>query len=129
MLLIRKGDQNEKFPFRSFDCVNCWLYHSFHGKKKISEDTNHWINHNIYPVFYISGPLYWAGAKPSKKTYWPYSIIVTFAHVIDKNETLYILMQEVQSLLSSFESVQVKHVLRRHNERADKLANLAIDDH
>jgi ribonuclease HI len=46
-----------------------------------------------------------------------------------KNETLYILMQEVQSLLSSFESVQVKHVLRRHNERADKLANLAIDDH
>jgi len=46
-----------------------------------------------------------------------------------KNKTLYILMQEVRGLLSSFESVQVKHVLRRHNERADKLANLAIDDH
>jgi ribonuclease HI len=45
-----------------------------------------------------------------------------------KNETLHILMQEVQSLLSSFKSVQVKHVLRRHNERADKLANLAIDE-
>lgn len=46
-----------------------------------------------------------------------------------KNKTLHILMQEVRGLLSSFESVQVKHVLRRHNERADKLANLAIDDH
>jgi ribonuclease HI len=46
-----------------------------------------------------------------------------------KNKTLYVLMQEVQGLISSFESVQVKHILRHHNERADKLANLAIDDH
>jgi len=46
-----------------------------------------------------------------------------------KNKKLKDLMQEVKSLLSSFEWVQVKHVLRRHNERADKLANLAIDDH
>jgi ribonuclease HI len=45
-----------------------------------------------------------------------------------KNEMLHVLMQEVKSLLSSFESVQVKHVLRCHNERADKLANLAIDE-
>jgi ribonuclease HI len=44
-----------------------------------------------------------------------------------KNENLKILMQEVRSLLASFESVQVKHVLRCHNARADKLANLAID--
>ena len=46
-----------------------------------------------------------------------------------KNETLRALMQEIQSLLSLFKSIQVKHVLRRHNERADSLANLAIDDH
>jgi ribonuclease HI len=46
-----------------------------------------------------------------------------------KNKMLHILMQEVRSLLSSFTSVQVKHVLRCHNERADKLANLAIDEH
>ena len=46
-----------------------------------------------------------------------------------KNENLKILMQEVRSLLSSFTTVQVKHVLRCHNARADKLANLAIDTH
>jgi ribonuclease HI len=46
-----------------------------------------------------------------------------------KNNTLHVLMQEVRGLLSSFESVKVTHVLRCHNERADKLANLAIDDH
>jgi ribonuclease HI len=46
-----------------------------------------------------------------------------------KNKTLSILMQEVRSLLSSFRSVQVKHVLRHYNERADKLANLAVDEH
>jgi ribonuclease HI len=45
-----------------------------------------------------------------------------------KNENLKILMQEVRGLLSSFQSVQVKHVLRCHNARADKLANLAIDE-
>lgn len=46
-----------------------------------------------------------------------------------KNENLKILMQEVRGLLSSFESVQVKHVLRCHNAQADKMANLAIDKH
>ena len=46
-----------------------------------------------------------------------------------KNENLKILMQEVRSLLSSFDSIQVKHVLRCHNAQADRLANLAIDTH
>ncbi|MRR17617.1 MAG: ribonuclease HI family protein [Deltaproteobacteria bacterium] len=46
-----------------------------------------------------------------------------------KNEALKILMQEVRSLLSSFQAVQVRHVLRCHNARADKLANAAIDEH
>ena len=45
-----------------------------------------------------------------------------------KNENLKILMQEVRSLLTSFKSVRVKHVLRCHNAQADKLANLAIDE-
>lgn len=44
-----------------------------------------------------------------------------------KNENLKILMQEVRGLLSSFKSVQVKHVLRCQNRQADKMANLAID--
>ena len=46
-----------------------------------------------------------------------------------KNENLKLLMQEVRSLLSSFEFIQVKHVFRCHNSHADKLANLAIDTH
>ena len=46
-----------------------------------------------------------------------------------KNENLKILMQEVRSLLSSFQSSPVRHVLRCHNALADKLANLAIDTH
>ena len=46
-----------------------------------------------------------------------------------KNESLKNLMAEIRNLLSSLEAVQIKHVLRRHNEQADKLANLAIDDH
>ncbi len=46
-----------------------------------------------------------------------------------KNDNLKVLMQDVRSLLSSFESVQVKHVLRCHNAQADRLANLAIDTH
>jgi ribonuclease HI len=46
-----------------------------------------------------------------------------------KNENLKILMQEVRRLLSSFNVVQVKHVLRCHNAQADKLANMAIDSH
>ena len=46
-----------------------------------------------------------------------------------KNENLKILMQEVRSLLSAFKIVEVKHVPRCHNEHADKLANLAIDDY
>ena len=45
-----------------------------------------------------------------------------------KNENLKVLMKEVRSLLTSFESVKVKHVLRSHNSYADKLANLAIDE-
>lgn len=44
-----------------------------------------------------------------------------------KNENLKILMQDVRSLLSFFEFVEVKHVLRCHNAQADHLANLAID--
>jgi ribonuclease HI len=46
-----------------------------------------------------------------------------------KNENLKVLMQEVRQLLSSFTSIEVRHVLRCHNARADKLANLAIDTH
>jgi len=46
-----------------------------------------------------------------------------------KNENLKILMQEVRSLLSLFDTVEVKHVLRSKNVQADKLANLAIDTH
>lgn len=46
-----------------------------------------------------------------------------------KNENLKVLMQEVRSLLSSFDTVHVKHVLRDKNVQADKLANLAIDAH
>jgi ribonuclease HI len=46
-----------------------------------------------------------------------------------KNENLKVLMQDVRSLLSSFDFVQIKHVLRCHNVRADHLANLAIDSH
>jgi ribonuclease HI len=46
-----------------------------------------------------------------------------------KNEKLKVLMQEVRSLLAYFDAVEVKHVLRCHNARADKLANLAIDTH
>jgi ribonuclease HI len=45
-----------------------------------------------------------------------------------KNENLKILMQDVRKLLASFESIQVKHVLRCHNAEADRLANLAIDE-
>jgi ribonuclease HI len=45
-----------------------------------------------------------------------------------KNENLQILMKEVRALLSTFESVQVKHVPRLHNSHADRLANLAIDE-
>ena len=46
-----------------------------------------------------------------------------------KNENLKVLMTEVLGLLNSFDSVEVKHVLRCHNSHADKLANLAIDTH
>ena len=45
-----------------------------------------------------------------------------------KNENLQVLMKEVRCLLTSFESVGVKHVLRSHNSHADKLANMAIDE-
>jgi ribonuclease HI len=45
-----------------------------------------------------------------------------------KNENLKVLMKEVRSLLTSFESVGVKHVVRSHNSHADKLANMAIDE-
>jgi len=46
-----------------------------------------------------------------------------------KNEKLKALMQEVRQLLALFDFVDVKHVLRCHNAHADKLANVAIDDH
>lgn len=46
-----------------------------------------------------------------------------------KNENLKILMQEVRNLLSSFDFIEVKHVLRCHNAHADRLANMAIDAH
>jgi ribonuclease HI len=46
-----------------------------------------------------------------------------------KNESLKDLMAEIRSLFSSFERIQVKHVLRCHNASADRLANLAIDDY
>ena len=45
-----------------------------------------------------------------------------------KNENLKVLMKEVRSLLASFESVEIKHVLRAHNSNADRLANIAIDE-
>lgn len=45
-----------------------------------------------------------------------------------KNENLKVLMQEVRGLLASFDFIEVKHVLRCHNARADKMANLAIDE-
>ncbi len=45
-----------------------------------------------------------------------------------KNENLQVLMKEVRNLLSSFESVEVKHVPRLHNSHADRLANRAIDE-
>ena len=46
-----------------------------------------------------------------------------------KNENLLILMNEVRTLIASFEYINVKHVLRSHNSHADRLANLAIDSH
>jgi ribonuclease HI/probable phosphoglycerate mutase len=46
-----------------------------------------------------------------------------------KNENLKKLMLEVRGLLSAFTAVNVRHVLRCHNARADQLANRAIDEH
>ena len=46
-----------------------------------------------------------------------------------KNENLKVLMMEVRGLITSFDSIEVKHVLRCHNSHADKLANIAIDTH
>jgi ribonuclease HI len=46
-----------------------------------------------------------------------------------KNENLKVFMNEVRGLLTSFDSIQVKHVLRSSNSHADRLANLAIDTH
>ena len=46
-----------------------------------------------------------------------------------KNENLKLLMNEVRGLLTSFDTIEVKHVLRSHNSHADRLANLAIDAH
>lgn len=45
-----------------------------------------------------------------------------------KNDHLKILMKDVRHLLASFDSVEVTHVPRLHNSRADRLANLAIDE-
>jgi hypothetical protein len=38
-------------------------------------------------------------------------------------------MREVRDLIASFETADVRHVRRCHNELADKLANRAIDEH
>ena len=46
-----------------------------------------------------------------------------------KNENLKVLMNEVRGLLTSFDAIEVKHVLRSSNSHADRLANLAIDTH
>jgi ribonuclease HI len=46
-----------------------------------------------------------------------------------KNENLKLLMNEIRGLLTSFNSIQVKHVIRSSNSHADRLANLAIDTH
>lgn len=46
-----------------------------------------------------------------------------------KNENLKVLMGEVRRLLAAFDSIEVRHVPRIHNSRADKLANMAIDEH
>jgi ribonuclease HI len=46
-----------------------------------------------------------------------------------KNEKLKVLMTEIRGLLTSFDTIQVKHVLRSSNSHADRLANLAIDTH
>ena len=46
-----------------------------------------------------------------------------------KNEKLKQLMQDVRKLLSSFESAMVRHVPRCRNATADRLANMAIDEH
>ena len=46
-----------------------------------------------------------------------------------RNENLKVLMTEVRALLTFFDTIEVKHVLRCHNSHADKLANLAIDSH
>jgi len=46
-----------------------------------------------------------------------------------KNEKLKVLMAEIRGLLTSFDTIQVKHVLRSSNSHADRLANLAIDTH
>jgi len=46
-----------------------------------------------------------------------------------KNENLKVLMNEVRGLITSFDTIQVKHVLRSSNSHADRLANLAIDTH
>jgi hypothetical protein len=69
LLLIKKGEQNEKFSFHTFDCVSFWWHYSFNSKKEISEDENHRIDRNIHPLLYISGSFYRAGAKPSEKAY------------------------------------------------------------
>lgn len=44
-----------------------------------------------------------------------------------KNPDLRKLWQEAQDVLGEFESTQIEHNLRHHNELADSLANLAID--
>lgn len=45
-----------------------------------------------------------------------------------KNENLKELMRQIRALISSFDTICVKHVARCHNAHADKLANLAIDE-
>lgn len=46
-----------------------------------------------------------------------------------KNAGLIPLYQKAKELLSRFQSTKVSHIRREFNKEADKLANLAIDNH
>jgi ribonuclease HI len=46
---------------------------------------------------------------------------------IVKNESLKLLHSNIKELMSQFESIKISHVFRIHNQKADELANKAID--
>jgi ribonuclease HI len=46
-----------------------------------------------------------------------------------KKPELQPLYQEVKELLGGFDDVEIKHVERENNRGADKLANMALDEH